>query len=413
MNNGFNLKNFIEYRKKSHLSISAFSRLSGIHRNTISRWEKGEAVPSEAMIKKLTSILSANLPKISSQEIEKAISDKNIPSLFQCWKSIKTIKPQSIDKVTDILSGVMEKIGVELKTQNLINKAIFKNTENIKYIKGLNLKYLYVNEAFLKYFAPTIDFDYISKTDHIFFSRQEAVENEKEDSQILLTGASVQREGYIPGTRRKKFGFIFKSLLKDENGNVLGLFCEMFDITYFNKIEELRVLLQKCIDKTDMFIWMGQGLKYDEKGYPHAAKVIFIFGSNALTSFYGDFVKLNDQILSIQDSEKIAQIRKLVPEDQKRIFTEGIKNGTCPIIRQYFMKSPYTQKEINVLEFIYYDSKTELMIGIMFSLAPDFQLSVGNWKMSGNDLIKEHSSEIAKRLRNFGVSEDIIKQSVF
>lgn len=159
---------------------------------------------------------------------------------------------------------------------------------------------------------------------------------------------------------------------------------------------------------------MGKGLSYDEKGYPYTSKTILRIGSKTLNEFINKYEN-SDEILNGMPIEEGLAFRKAVPEHAKKILAKQIDKGPYPIIRFYHLISPYTKKGHDVLDFIYFEKETETMFGIIFPLSklPPLQTMLKNEKKENSIALKKQSQKIALKLKNLGVSEDIINKAVF
>ena len=96
------------------------------------------------------------------------------------------------------------------------------------------------NDHFMKSFSLDKDFSILNKSDCDFFPKNEYAINEMQDKQVLISGKSIlSEEGFIPGTRKQKWGSISKIPIYDSAGNIEGILGYFIDITSFKEKELL------------------------------------------------------------------------------------------------------------------------------------------------------------------------------
>ena len=101
------------------------------------------------------------------------------------------------------------------------------------------------NNAFVEHLGLNSGFKVSGKNDDDFFSLAEAAKNSKEDQEVLDTGEEmINKEKYIPGSRKHKWGMISKYPIYDAEKKISGIFGLYIDITERTKNENLRKLME-------------------------------------------------------------------------------------------------------------------------------------------------------------------------
>ena len=202
-------------------------------------------------------------------------------------------------------------ISVENKLSNgsVIIRALMMSLQAIFYIKDVNLKYVIANEAFLENIALNKNYNVIGKVDNDFFPIKEARENEEEDREILLNGKSiVNRENYIPGSRRKKWGLFAKYPIISSNGKPIGVIAMINDVTENRVAAKKRILLENAIDHLDdVSVSIGQFSHKKEKEF------IFEYMNSTMRKIFS--------IESPEDYRKIPELwSKMLPEESRFVY---------------------------------------------------------------------------------------------
>lgn len=125
------------------------------------------------------------------------------------------------------------------------------------YVKDSHLNYIIVNKAFLNNLSLNESYKSTGKNDNDFFPAIEAKQNSLQDQEVLNTGvAIIDKEGFIPGTRKKKWGLISKMPIFDSIGKITGLIGTYVDITDRKKEEEKRKLLETALNNVNYTFWL-------------------------------------------------------------------------------------------------------------------------------------------------------------
>ena len=242
----------IEYRKQSHLSAEKISNEMGVCRTTYWRWETGLSVPSSKQVRKLAKILEipvsdfSDLMSLPDSQIDGLTS---LPDNSDAWYSFfdlgKTKKFKTT--VTETLKTAIE-LSSKLDEAGIIIKALLSGIDSIFYIKNTDLVYMAANEAFLENISLKSTYMVFGKTDKDFFSKREADENRLKDEAVFISGEKSIEEGFILGTRKKRWGIITRIPVLDNSNNIAGIITNIVDITERKKLEHINEILRTCID---------------------------------------------------------------------------------------------------------------------------------------------------------------------
>ncbi len=283
----FKKKEFRSIRKSKKLKITDLAREAGIHRVTLSNWESGKRIPSEQKVRLLARILKISVSKISNLEDEYQRSDKSLTEMWKSWHAFVELEKSSFDSCIKQLQNYYR----EYKNSSILFNSLISVINDIFYVKDTDQKYITVNSAFLNNVGLDINFNTLGKDDTNFFSLNESKINTEEDTEVLHLGKEIIREGYIPGSRKKKWGIIKKTPIFDINNRIAGLIGTFIDISERNEREKERSLLHSVINNSDEMFWIGTlNKKYDNM-------IDYIFISDAVNKIFGvskeDFNDLN------------------------------------------------------------------------------------------------------------------------
>ena len=257
---------FKEIRKKNRISANDIALKVRKSRSAISAWENGTRNPKEFHIRMLASILNVSVSEISdikSETAEDRDSDFVIPEFSE---SILKFSKSDFDELKNQhkstfnhLAEINSKIFKELNINSIIVNALMTALPQSIYVKDINLRYIMTNSAFLSDLDLPDDFNVIGHSDSRFFSTQESRLNTKEDESVLSTGKEIiKRKGYMPGSRKKKIGYISKIPVKDSNNTIVGIIGIFNDITIQEKQRLKSELLNTVIhEKLTDGIWLA------------------------------------------------------------------------------------------------------------------------------------------------------------
>ncbi|OQA88306.1 MAG: aerobic respiration control sensor protein ArcB [Lentisphaerae bacterium ADurb.Bin242] len=225
-------------RKRKKITAGELAGKMGISRMTLGAWENGKRIPSEAKIRMLAKVLEIPADEISDLTPDKTVSDIDLASFASSIRSVLSgYKKKNLPRQTDLIADIMG-VMKELSDARLIIGAMISSLPSIFYIKGTDLKYIAVSEAFLKNLSLNKDYDVIGKNDFDFFPENEAKINDEMDRKVMSDGKSILNiEGYIPGNRKAKWGIMSKIPVLDAEGKIEGLVGCFVDITEHKKAE--------------------------------------------------------------------------------------------------------------------------------------------------------------------------------
>ena len=256
----FDYKKLIKYRKRERLSCSQLCELIGIGRTTYWKWESGSALPDENYIRLIAKNLNISVSDISDLEPELPVSEINYSETINSYLSFMGMDFEIFQQksINEALQKILS-LNQELLKASVIIRALLKATTSIIYVKDKDLKYITANDAFLKNVSLNSGYKVFSKTDDDFFTQTEAKFNFEEDKNVLITGNPVSGvERYIPGSRKKKWGYVSKQPIFDNNNKISGVIGSFTDITKLKELEGKRMILENAVNSLDSYIWIAK-----------------------------------------------------------------------------------------------------------------------------------------------------------
>lgn len=195
-------------RKRKKTTSEELAKKVGVTRSTLSLWENGKIIPSEFKIRTIAEVLGIQVNEISDLIPEKPFEETSLAPFRSTFKSLlEKDKKKDLDETHDLCSKIM-RINKKLSDAKLIIGAMVSSLPVILYIKGMDLRYLTVNEAFLNNLSLDKDYSVIGKSDSDLFSVNEAKINTEMDKEVLSTGKSIlNKESQIPGNRKTSISF--------------------------------------------------------------------------------------------------------------------------------------------------------------------------------------------------------------
>lgn len=343
------------------ISFSELSRKADISRVTLWRIEKGEIQPKEKYIRSIAKVLNVGVEEISSLPQEVLVTDKDIieeKKFLKKWISFDDIdEAKRIESQNSILSAIQEKFNESTKAVRLI-RTLINFSDAMLYVKDHRQKYMAASKAFLELLSIPSELNIFGKTDLDVFGSEEARKNTDEDQQVIFSGESIKnREDYIPGSRKKRYGLISKIPTFDNKGKLTGLIGSFIDITQRKKTEFLANDLKRCIEFLEnRIIWFGSGKIVELKNkslYPK--ELVYVSNSLVVKSFAGCEKIFSDY----EHMEFLDSLKELpVAYDLEKLRTEGFSTI------YYRIKSPDNKQIINCKSSIYCIGKYDLYFGI-------------------------------------------------
>lgn len=271
-------------RKNKKITSEELSKKIGISRITLCAWENAKRIPSEPKVRMLARILDIPVNEISDLMPDKPKSETNIFSIDSTIVSLLgNDSKKNKERLSTVISGIID-INKELSDSRLVIEAMLSSFPSIFYIKDANLRYITANEAFLNNLSLNKNFSVFGKSDSDFFPILEAKANYEMDKEILATGKSkLDEEGYIPGSRKKKWGIISKTLIFDSERKIAGILGSFVDISKRKQAEELREILEDNINE-----WQNCMTIFDltEQKYVFVSKAVERITGHPAENFY-------------------------------------------------------------------------------------------------------------------------------
>ena len=238
-------------RSERGISIKGFAKLLAVSRTTLWKWEKGVFKISEETLKKIANILNVSVSDISDLPEPAQVSQHSFSKAVDSWIELTEINDKMHQQQIDIVLKTIQNLNSRLNQSILIIKALLDSMETMFYVKDKTLKYLTANKSFLENVSYDLDSPLLGHDDYAFFSKEEAKVNADEDRSVLQTGKPVLREERpIPGCRKSKWGIVSKLPVFDSENKIVGVIGTIVDITERKKAEEIRELLEKCLEAT-------------------------------------------------------------------------------------------------------------------------------------------------------------------
>ena len=355
----FYKEKFKSIRKNQGWSSEALSNAANISRQSISKWENGKSIPSFKKIQQLAKVLGVNASEISDITASHPISEIKVSEKIQ----LKSNNITTANKDINVILSSLKQIDKSLNESSMLLKAILVHTNNIIYIKDPDQKYVIVNRAFLQTLSLVPEYNVKGRYDSDLYSRQESQENTIEDAEVLKSGKPLlDKERYIPGTRKQKWGIFSKTPILDDDNKIIGLLGVIFDITERKKQEKQTKVLEYAISKSKETTWVAKGINVNPDTPALFKELLYLNVSISqdkdFKAFWGN---VNPRDLSPEEVLKVWW--NGLDEKKKEKFKNNKNKLTFPTTLHYNLISPITQKEIWISEKIEFDKENECFIG--------------------------------------------------
>jgi len=352
-----------QVRKKLKISSEELALKMGIHRTTLSSWERNKVTPSEVKVRSIAKSLDVSVEEISDLTPDKSRSPIDISHASSTLSNLINKEKKSKNSRISALISELTKLDKEFNNASLIIEALISSISAIYYIKNCDSKYVIANKSFLQNLSLNEKCVVLDKTDFEFFSKDEALRNDEEDRLVISSGKEIlDREDYIPGSRRKKWGIISKTLILDAQGNIEGLIGMFVDITERRKGEIFRKIIEKCMIHQDIQFWIGKGLGKNNKNEFNIKNMLYRMESKSTK-----YLLKGREHFSINDNRNF--LVSLIIEKPK--FPDFSKsNEDCPVsVLEYKLRDPFDSNILyDIRELIGHDRKRELYFGFAFEL---------------------------------------------
>lgn len=384
---------FRKIREEKKIKITELALKMELNRNTLWLWEAGRIQPTEKKVRLLANVLDISVDKISDLQPEILTangSDIEHSKAISSWisfadKSLLSKKIHNVFLLKDMEEQLDRACQIETILYSLINFS-----DVMLYVKDTSQKYLAASKAFTNLVSLDNEQSIIGKTDEDLFPQKEAKANSDEDAHTMLTGEAVKnRESFIPGSRKQKWGLISKIVTFDTKGKVTGIVGSFIDITRRKQAESTSDKLKHFINMMNKGIWLGNGkLVFDEQIAPK--NLLYISRNNFCKTFFlqGSGLSLSEQI----DYFNSLRLDK-AKQDLKTLKEKGF------YIAKDRVKNPDTGEIVNMKASFYYDSAMDLYFSIIE-------------RDEVKDAVESMKNDVIDKLRKLKVDDTIIK-SVF
>ena len=369
-------------RKQKGLSVTGLCNIIDINRSTLWAWKKKNFLPSEKNIRKLAKALNVSVTEISDLEETISVSQTNLSDSINSWYVLGETGREQQKHEFSFLNREIAKLEEKLTQAATIINALLKSMQTIFYVKDKNLKYITANNSFLKNLSLDSNYNVIGKTDKDFFNNKEAYTNHEQDGFVISTGRPItKKEGYIPGTRKKKWGIISKYPIFDTENRITGLVGTIVDITDRKLSEETRKVLHILLETGPGFnvsVWKN-------------GKTLFDVTDEKMLEFYSDAMKTkrNEQLDYLKNG-----IRH--PEDVEKMKKETVNKK----IGDNTYKSPFVITN-KVYRFISNKYGTRWVKAIKSGVAIEKSIyTIGCTYLYNKEKQKENNSEACNKLLN-------------
>lgn len=346
-------------REDKKIKIGDLALKMEINRNTLWLWEAGRIQPAEKKVRLLAKALNISVDKISDlqPEIPKANeSDIEHRNTISSWisfsdKSLLDKKEHHLSTLKFLEAQFNRVYQLETITCSLINFS-----DVMLYVKDTSQKYLSASKAFINLVSCDSEQSIIGKTDKDLFPQKEAKANFDEDEQVLLTGNVVKnKEDYIPGSRKQKWGLISKLLTYDTKGKASGIIGSFVDITRRKEAEYISERLKHFINMMNKEVWLANGQVIADKQITRKT-LLYASRNDFCKKFFlqGSGLPLDEQI------NYFYSLRIEKPSHDLKALKE---KGYAAV--KFKVKDPDTGEIINIKDSVYYDPNLDLCFGIV------------------------------------------------
>lgn len=385
---------FREIREEKKIKITELALKMELNRNTLWLWEAGRIQPTERKVRLLANILDISVDKISDLQPELIIvneSDIERSKAISSWISFadKSLLGKKIHNVF-LLKDLEEQLDRACQTETILCSLI-NFSDVMLYVKDTSQKYLAASKAFTNLVSFDNEQSIIGKTDEDLFSQREAKPNSDEDARVMLTGKAIKnRESFVPGSKKKKWGLISKIPTFDTKGKTSGIVGSFIDITRRKQAEYISDTLKHFIDMMNKVVWLGSGkLLFDEQITPKS-RLLYASRNNFSKKFFLQGTGLS---LKEQTDYFLSLVLEIPRHDLKALKEKGFS------VVEYKVRNPDADEIINMKGSIYYDSTLDLCFGIIE-------------RDEVKDAVESMKNNVIDKLRELKVDDTIIN-SVF
>ncbi len=273
----FDREKFRQFRKQKKFTMDDVASRAEIHRVTLSVWERGLRVPTEKNLRALAHAINVPVSKFSNLK-EEEVSEGNLSEFAKSLLAFSNTDETERDRQLKQIMNFMKLKYSEYRQTSIVLKAILSSMKSVFYVKDSELKYIVANNSFLNHFSLNPGFNVLGKKDENFFNITEAKINTELDQQVIISGKPVIKlQGYIPGTRKKRLGYISKLPIYDTEQKIAGIVSFFVDMTEEMKMEENSKMLEAALQNSSDVVWLVS----------FSPKKEIIFASDSVEQLYG------------------------------------------------------------------------------------------------------------------------------
>jgi PAS domain-containing protein/DNA-binding XRE family transcriptional regulator len=318
----------------------------GVTKQTFWNWENGKSVPDYEKMKKISEVLQVNINEISNiKKIKNNIDNKNtlIP-FYMSSNGFSLAKSNQRSQAQQTVQNNIEKLFKELNYSSIVTETLFNYLDVLFYIKNRDLKYIGANNAFLKTMGIKEYKSILNLDDKNVMLKVEAVQNNNEDKEVLESINAIKYEGYIPNTRKSKWGIITKAPIVSADRDVIGLVATFTDITERKRAENRARIFENTMNCLPVSIWIKEQKKNGKHRFLYISK-----DTEKLTGYTVEHIRRNP--LFSENSDFWYSIPK--KKYDELLKTRQLNAGKVEHVEEFTAIRNFDRKEICLRKGIY------------------------------------------------------------
>ncbi len=239
------------------------------------------------------------------------------------------------------------KVEAERDEQRRMLRALLDTTPDIVVFKDRDSRYKALSERYRQLLAPTVPMeDMLGKTDFDIFSAEEAQRYRDEELHVMQTGETLKAEHLLPTVEGPRWFEAVKMPLRDEAGNLIGVFTSERDITERLKakaeLEEQRRMLRAVLDTLPDFIIFKD------------RDSVFRVVNRAFCEFVGlaedDIIGKTDfDLFPSEDAQRYRQEELEVMRSERTLVNVHLLHGTTGVRWDEAIKTPLYDEQGRVM----------------------------------------------------------------